>query len=61
MTDRGHLVARLVPVTGDRWTDMVASGKVTLADDRTDLLEESPGDYDAEASVTLAAAREHER
>ena len=61
VTDRGRPVARLVPVSTDTWTDMVASGKVTLADDQGDVLDEPPGDYDIEVSVTLAAMRENER
>lgn len=61
VTDRGRLVARLVPVSTDRWSDLVTSGKVTLAEDQTDVVEEAPGDYGTEASATLAAMREHER
>lgn len=61
VTDRGRPVARLVPVGADLWTDLVASGKVTLADDHTDLVHEPPGAYDIEASTALAAMREHER
>lgn len=61
VTDRGRPVARLVPVSTDTWTDMVASHKVTLAEDQTDLVEEPPADYDVDASSTLATMREHER
>lgn len=61
VTDRGRPVARLVPVSTDVWTDMVFTGKVTLADDETDLVDEPPGDYEADASATLAAMREYER
>lgn len=61
VTDRGRPVARLVPLSSDGWTDMVASGEVTLADDRTDLADEVPGDYGIEASATLATMREDER
>jgi prevent-host-death family protein len=61
VTDRGRPVARLVPVSSDVWTDMVASGEVTLADDQTDLVDEVPGEYEVEASATLAAMRQHER
>lgn len=61
VTDRGRPVARLVPLSSDAWTDMVASGEVSLADDRTDLLDEVPGDYGIEASANLASMREHER
>jgi antitoxin (DNA-binding transcriptional repressor) of toxin-antitoxin stability system len=61
MTDRGRRVARLVPISPDSWTDMVASGKVSLAEDRKDLAHEPPVDYDVDASGVLAAMREHER
>lgn len=61
VTDRGRPVARLVPLSSDAWTDMVASGEVTLADDPTHLADEAPGDYGIEASATLATMREHER
>lgn len=61
VTDRGRPVARLVPVGSDVWADLVASGKVTLADNHTDLVDEPPGEYRVEASTALAAMREHER
>lgn len=61
VTDRGRPVARLVPVGADAWADMVARGKVTLAEDHGDLLDEPPGDYDVAAAAALAAMREHER
>jgi prevent-host-death family protein len=61
VTDRGRPVARLVPVGSDFWTDMVARGKVTLADDHTDLVDEPPEEYAIDASAALAAIREHER
>ena len=54
-------MARLVPVTSDVWIDMVESGKVILADDQTDLIDEPPRDYPVEATATLTAMREHER
>lgn len=61
VTDRGRPVARLVPIGTDIWADLVASGKLTLADDGSDLLDEPPGDYDVAASATLAAMRDSER
>ena len=61
VTDRGRLVARLVPVTTDAWADMIAGGKVTPAEDDTDIAEELPGDYDIDASAALAALRADER
>ncbi len=61
VTDRGRLVARLVPVTGDAWADMIASGRVTPAEDDTDVADEMPADYDVDASGVLAAMRSDER
>lgn len=40
---------------------MVTSGRVDVADDQTDIADEPPGDYDVDASATLAAMREYER
>jgi prevent-host-death family protein len=61
VTDRGRPVARLVPVSTDAWADMVASGRVTPAQDATDVADEMPGDYEVEASGVLAAMRDEER
>ncbi|CAN5836572.1 type II toxin-antitoxin system Phd/YefM family antitoxin [soil metagenome] len=61
ITDRGRPVARLVPVTTDAWADMITSGKVTPAEDQTDVADEVPGDYDVDASAVLAALRAGER
>lgn len=61
VTDRGRPVARLVPVTGNTWDDLVAQGRVTLAEDPTDPADEPPGDYGIDASAILRAMREHER
>ncbi len=54
-------MARLVPVTTDAWADMITSGKVTPAEDQTDVADEVPGDYDVDASAVLAALRADER
>jgi prevent-host-death family protein len=56
VTDRGRPVARLVPIGSDVWTDLVASGRVIVADD-TDVVDEAPGEYGVDASNTLAAMR----
>lgn len=61
VTDRGRPVARLVPVTSDTWADMIASGKVTPAEEDNDVADEKPGDYDVDASAVLAALRADER
>lgn len=61
VTDRGRLVARLVPAESDSWDQLVASGAVLLAEPGTDLLDEPPADYGINASAELAALREDER
>jgi prevent-host-death family protein len=61
VTDRGRPVARLVPVPEDRWADMVATGKVSPAEDPADLVDEPPVDYGIDASAMLAAIRAEER
>lgn len=61
VTDRGRPVARLVPITSDAWADMIASGRVTAAEDDTDVADEEPGEYDVDASAVLAEMRSDER
>ena len=59
VTDRGRLVARIVPATGDSWDELVAAGRVKPAE--RELLEVEPDNYAFSPSERLAAAREHER
>jgi prevent-host-death family protein len=61
VTDRGRPVARLVPVRSDPWADMVAAGRVALAEDDADVADEAPADYDIDASSALASIRADER
>ncbi len=61
VTDPGRLVARLVPVVSEAWTDLVSSDRVIVADSDSDLADELPGDYGVDASSTLAAMRDNER
>ena len=61
VTDRGRLVARLVPVESDTWTAMVAAGEVILADDEADLLELKPVAGGPNAFDELMQLREDER
>ena len=61
VTDRGRPVARLVPITSDAWADMIASGRVTPAQDGTDVTDEAPGNYEVDASAVLAEMRFDER
>ncbi|HWH30916.1 MAG TPA: type II toxin-antitoxin system prevent-host-death family antitoxin [Mycobacteriales bacterium] len=59
ITDRGTPVALLVPVTGDRWDDLVARGLVQPA--TGDLLDVEPTEVDASATAVLAQLRADER
>jgi prevent-host-death family protein len=61
VTDRGRPLARLVPIFPDRWADMLASGRVSSAQDSTDVADEAPGTYEVEPSDVLAAMRGDER
>jgi prevent-host-death family protein len=61
VTDRGRPVARLVPITSDRWADMIASGRVTPAERGGDITDEMPADFDVDASAVLEAMRADER
>ena len=61
VTDRGRPVARLVPVRMEAWADLVSSGRVTQAEDVTDVADEPPGAYDVEPSAVLEAMRAEER
>jgi prevent-host-death family protein len=61
ITDRGRLVAHLVPVTEDAWTDRVASGRIDVHSDDVDLADEAPADYGIDASGALADLRADER
>lgn len=61
VTDRGQLVARLVPAAGSARDQLVASGRLRPADDDAGLLAEPPADYGIDAAAALATAREHER
>lgn len=61
VTDRGRAVAHLVPIRTDVWDDLVASGRVSPAEDAADVADEAPGDYQVAASEALAAMRAEER
>ena len=61
VTDRGRPIARLVPVHTNAWDDLIASGKVTPAEDDTDVTDELPADYGVDASAALAVMRADER
>lgn len=61
VTDRGRAVALLVPVHVDPWDDLIASGRVSPAEDGDDVALEAPGSYEVAASAALAAMRAEER
>ncbi len=61
VTDRGRPVARLVPITSDAWADMIASGRVTPAEDGSDVADEPPANFAVDASAVLAEMRADER
>ena len=61
VTDRGRPVARLIPITSDAWADMIASGRVTPAEDDADVSDEMPGNYEVDAAAVLAEMRAEER
>lgn len=60
VTDRGRPVALLVPLPGDVWSGLVASGRVALPGDGGDVLDERPLDLGIDASGRLAAMRADE-
>lgn len=60
VTQRGRLVARIVPAGGDAWDDLIVSGEVVPAASDEDLLVEHPGDYGA-LSAELDRLRADER
>lgn len=61
VTDRGRPVARLVPIRSDTWSDLVATGRVVVAPDQTDVTDEAPRDYYVDASQALIDQRAAER
>lgn len=61
VTDRGRAVARLVPIAADAWDDLVSTGRISLAYDSADVIDEAPGDYLVAGSAILSAMRAEER
>jgi len=61
VTDRGRPVAMLVPVHGDEWQHLLASGRVVPTTEEGDVLDEAPDDFGIDASGRLAVMREDER
>ena len=61
VTDRGKPVAMLVPVRGDRWDDLLATGRVSIPVGDEDVADETPADYGIDATGTLSSLRDLER
>ncbi|PXX06303.1 type II toxin-antitoxin system Phd/YefM family antitoxin [Mycolicibacterium moriokaense] len=61
ITDRGRPVARLVPITGDPWEDLVSAGEVVEAARPMTMDNIQPAAYPHSASETLERLRNDER
>jgi prevent-host-death family protein len=61
ITDRGHPVARLVPITDDPWQDLIYAGEVVPGRGDTDVRSLKPGDYGFNGSEALERLRSEER
>ena len=58
ITDRGRPVARLVPIRGNSWEELIEWGRVTVPTHAGDVADEEPSDYGMDASGRLAAMRD---
>lgn len=61
VTQRGRLVARIVPAVEDTWEDLILRGDVIPAESPGDLLEVIPVDYGFDISAELEKMRADER
>jgi prevent-host-death family protein len=61
VTQRGRLVARIVPAGEDSWEDLILRGEVIPPTSSEDLLDEAPADYGFDASAALQHLRADER
>jgi prevent-host-death family protein len=61
ITDRGHPVARLVPITSDPWEDLISAGEVVRAARPMKIDDLKPAAYTHSASETLNRLRSDER
>jgi prevent-host-death family protein len=61
VTQRGRLVAKIVPAGGDTWEDLILRGEVFPAESPGDLLDEEPVDYGFDATAELQWLRADER
>jgi prevent-host-death family protein len=61
ITDRGHPVARLVPITGDPWEDLISAGEVVKAARPVKVDDIQPVAYPHSGSEALERLRSDER
>jgi prevent-host-death family protein len=61
ITQHGRPVARLVPIPGDTWAELIASGRVIPATSDRRPGDEEPLELDFDASAELRAMRDLER
>jgi prevent-host-death family protein len=61
ITDRGHPVARLVPITGDPWNDLISAGEVIEATHPASVDDIEPAEYPHSGSEALQRLRSDER
>jgi prevent-host-death family protein len=61
ITDRGHPVARLVPIAAEPWQDLIRIGEVMKAPRRMSIDDIKPGAYPYSGSETLEQLRSDER
>ena len=61
ITDRGHPVARLVPINRDPWQDLINAGEVVEATRPMTIDDLTPAAYKHSASKTLERLRKDER
>ena len=61
ITDRGHPVARLVPITSDPWEGLINAGEVVREASPMNIEDLKPTAYTHSASETLERLRRDER
>ena len=60
ITDRGRPVALLVPMRQPAWDALVASQRVVVPSDESDVVDDAPVNYGVDASGVLQALRDAE-
>lgn len=61
ITDRGRPIARLVPIIGNAWDNLIAAGEIDPGDSDVDVRRLSPVTGDYNGTEVLQELREHER